>query len=231
MSSETLQITTDIILVDVVEYSLLSDEDQLRTVEVLQTDLTKEILFVTELTNLRKQEVVIDFVTTGDGMYILVNPQVCGYGIALALSIRNHLLWLSSHQSNAVYRGIRVGVHTGTVLSCHDINGFTNYVGAGMNDCARLLAVSDEDTVNFCGDKNYVVASEMACYWFQKLFSSHEARQFLSIMKFRLSNLCKIIDKHKKVHNAYLVEAFRLGIISPPNFVRPRKRGIMGFSN
>lgn len=227
MSSETLQITTDIVLVDVVGYSLLSDEDQLRTVEIIQADLTKEIHFVTELTNLRKHEVVIDFVTTGDGMYVLVNPQVCGYGIPLALSIRNYLLWLSSHQANAVYGGIRAAVHTGTVLSFPDVNGFTNYVGAGMNDCARLLAVSDEVAVRFCGDKNYVVASDTACYWFHKLFANHEAKQFLSTMKFRMSDLCEIIDKHKKAHNAYLVEAFRLGFIPPPNFVRPRKRGRM----
>ena len=83
MGDPTLEITTDIILIDIVGYSLLSDEEQLLAVDVVNTYLSKQILFMAELMNLRKEEVVIGFIPTGDGMYILLNHQVCGYGIML----------------------------------------------------------------------------------------------------------------------------------------------------
>ncbi len=224
MASQTLEITTDIVLLDLIGYSLLSNDQQLASMDVLQVDLTKEVHFASELSNLRKSEVVLGYASTGDGIYIVVNPQICGYGVLLGLSIRNFLLWLSKHQSNAFYEGVRVAVHMGKALTFTDVNDVTNYVGDGMNDCSRLLSVRDEDAVNFGGDKNYVIASESAHYWFRKLFDTDERKQFLSTMQFRRSPRLRITDKHSKVHHAYLVEATRNAFIPPPNFVRPRKR-------
>jgi hypothetical protein len=226
MINQTLEIKTDIVLLDIIGYSLLSDDEQLSTVEVLQSDLTNQIHFTSELSNLRNTEVVLGYAPTGDGMYILVNPQICGYGVVLGLSIRNFLLWLSRHQSNALYQGVRVSVHMGRALSFTDVNGVTNYVGDGMNDCARLLSVADEDAIEFNGDKNYVIASETACYWFNKLFASRQAKQFLSTMAFKMSALHIITDKHSKVHKGYLVDSVRHTFIPPPNFLRGRKHTI-----
>jgi hypothetical protein len=225
MIDETLEIKTDIILLDVVGYSLMNNEEQLRAVKVIHADLTKEIHFIAEVTNLRNNEVVLDFVPTGDGLYILVNPQVCGYGIPLAISIRNYLLWFASHQSERLYHGVRVAVHMGKALSFTGVNNCRNYAGDGMNDCARLLSVNDEAATRFCGDTNYVIASEAACFWFHKLFANDKAKQFLATMQFKMSSQHQIIDKHQKVHNARLVDAFRLAFMPPPNFLRPRKRG------
>jgi hypothetical protein len=97
-------------------------------------------------------------------MYVLINPQICGYGILLRLSIRNYLLWMSSQVLNGLYKGVRAGVHMGTVLSFGDVNGCRNYVGSGLNDCARLLSIKDEDAVTFCGHTDYVVALENAYF-------------------------------------------------------------------
>ncbi|SRR6266404_4218693 len=224
MNSEKFEITTDIILIDVVKYSLLANEEQLRAVEVIQFDLTKQIHFMAELTNLRNSEVVLGFVSTGDGLYVVVNPQICGYGIPLGFSIRNYLLWLSSHQKDALYPGIRVAIHMGKCLSFTDVNGSRNYIGDGPNDCARLLSVRDDEAIRFCGDTNYVVASEAACGWFHELFQSQESERFLSTMKFKMSKQFHIVDKHKKIHRAHLVDGFRGAFIQPPNFLRPRKR-------
>lgn len=52
----------------------------------------------------------------------------------------------------------------GTVLSFGDVNGCRNYVGSGLNDCARLLSIKDEDAVTFCGHTDYVVALENAYF-------------------------------------------------------------------
>ena len=224
MNSERFEITTDIILIDVVKYSLLANEEQLRAVEAIQFDLTKQIHFMGELTNLRNSEVVLGFVSTGDGLYVVVNPQICGYGIPLGLSIRNYLLWLSSNQENALYPGIRVAIHMGKCISFTDVNGSTNYVGDGPNDCARLFSIPDDEAIRFCGDTNYVVASQAAGVWFHKLFKSQESGRFLSTMQFRMSKEFQIVDKHKKIHRAHLVDGFRGTFIQPPNFLRPRKR-------
>jgi hypothetical protein len=224
MSNVSLEITTDIILLDLVGYSLLNNEEQLRAVEVLHSDLTKEINFIAEIANLRNCELVLDLVPTGDGLYVLVNPQICGYGIPLAISIRNYLLWFASHQPDRLYHGVRVAVHMGKVLSFQGVNERRNYVGDGMNDCARLLSVADEAAVRFCGDTNYVIASEAACVWFHRLFADDKAKQFLATMKFKMSSQYQITDKHRKIHNVHLVDAFRLAFIPPPNFLRPRKR-------
>jgi hypothetical protein len=224
MGDPTLEITTDIVLIDIVGYSLLSDEEQLLAVDVVNTYLSQQILFLSELMNLRKEEVIIGFIPTGDGMYILLNPQVCGYGIMLGPSIRNYLLWISSVELNSLYKGVRAGIHMGKVLTFNDVNGCRNYVGGGLNDCARLLSITDEAATAFGGDTNYVVASESACFWFSKLYKGDEAERFLSTMKFKMSDQIQITDKHKKIHSAYLIDLSRCVQIQPPNFIRPRKR-------
>jgi hypothetical protein len=224
MSNQTLEITTDIILIDVVGYSLLSNEEQLHVVEIINTQLSTQIHFMAEYMNLRKEEVVLGFVPTGDGMYVLLNPQLCGYGVLLGLSIRNYLLWMSTEVLNGLYKGVRAGTHMGTVISFRDVNGCANYVGSGLNDCARLLSVKDEDAMTFCGHTDYVVASESAYFWFRKLFNGKEAEEFLSTMRFKISAQIQIIDKHMKVHNAYLIDAFKHMTVPPPNFIRSRKR-------
>jgi hypothetical protein len=224
MSNQWLEITTDIILIDVVGYSLMSNEEQLHTAEIINTSLSKQIHFMAELANLRKEEVVLGFIPTGDGMYILLNPQVYGYGILLGLSIRNYLLWTSSELLNGLYKGVRAGIHIGTLLSFTDVNGCRNYVGSGLNDCARLLSVKNEDAITFCGDTNYIVASESAYFWFLKLFTGKDAKEFLSTMRVKVSDQFQITDKHKKVHNARLIDASRYVEVQPPNFVRSYKR-------
>ena len=224
MNNTSLEVTTDIILIDVVGYSLLSNEDQLLTVDTINTHLSKQIHFMAELSNLRREEVVLGFIPTGDGLYILLNPQICGYGILLGLSIRNYLLWQSSEILGNLYQGVRVGIHMGKILSFYDVNGCRNYVGSGLNDCARLLSVKAEDAITFCGDTNYIIASESAYFWFRELYNGDEVESFLSTAKFKISNQIQIIDKHKKVHNAYLIDAFRYFQIQPPSFIRSIKR-------
>jgi hypothetical protein len=219
----TLEITTDIVLIDVVGYSLLTNEEQLRTVSAIGAELSIWLHFLAELVDLRKEEVVLGFIPTGDGMYVLLSPQVCGYGILLGLSIRNYLLWTSTEFLNGLYQGVRVGINMGKMLSFNDVNGGKNYVGDGLNDSSRLLAIKDEDAIAFSGDTNYVVASESAYYWFRRLYKGEDAEGFLSSIKFRTSEQIQIIDKHKKTHNAYLIDATRYAAIQPPN-PRPRKK-------
>lgn len=221
----TLEITTDIILIDVVGYSKLPNEDQLRTVNEIGAGLSTWVHFLAEMSDLRKGEVFVGFIPTGDGMYVLLNPIVCGYGLLLGLSIRNYLVWNSECFLKGLYKGVRVGINTGKILSFDDVNGNRNYVGDGLNDCARLLSIEDQDAIAFSGDTSYVVASESAYYWFGQLYAGADGRRFLSTIRFRISEQKQITDKHNKTHTAYLVEASRSAAIQPPNRRPRRKRG------
>jgi hypothetical protein len=224
-NTPTLEITTDIILIDVVGYSKLPNADQLRTVNEIGAGLSTWVHFLAELTDLRKEEVFIGFIPTGDGMYVLLNPSVCGYGLLLGLSIRNYLVWNSECFLNGLYEGVRVGINTGKMQPFADVNGNRNYVGDGLNDCARLLSIGDQDVMAFSGDSSYVVASESAYYWFRQLYAGADGGQFLSTIRFRISERKQITDKHHKTHTAYLVEASRSAAIQPPNRRPRRKRG------
>ncbi|MFN2453531.1 MAG: hypothetical protein ABR577_04860 [Pyrinomonadaceae bacterium] len=215
MEKPTIKFTTDIILIDVVGYSSLPNEYQLFTVEAINECISKSLAFWSALKFLKREDVLLGFIPTGDGVYIILNPTVCGYGIFLGLSLRNHLLYISSGMRE-LYKGIRVGINMGDVLPVNDINGNRNYVGDGLNDCARLLSVKEEDAITFYGDSNYVVASESAYYWFSKLYIGDEVSEFLSTIKFKRSDKIVIVDKHKKVHNAYMVESTRYIAIQPP---------------
>src|SRR5215216_1848985 len=139
-----IEITTDIVLMDIVGYSLLKNEEQLYTVKVMNNCLSKLIPLMSKLSGI-EQQVVQGFIPTGDGAYIILNHEFCGYGLLLGLSIRNHLLWTSKEFLNDLYKGVRIAAHMGKVLPFNDITGRTNYVGDGLNDCARLLSV-DKDT-------------------------------------------------------------------------------------
>ena len=222
--NDTLQITTDIVLVDIAGFSLLSDAKQLDVAEIINSYLTNQVHFLAELNNLRKDEVISGFVPTGDGIYIVLNPQVCGYGVFLALSVRNYLLWVSTVEFDGLYSGVRAAANMGTILTFTDANNCRNYIGSGMNNCQRLLSVPKEDAISFCGDTNYVVASETAMYWFHKLYSSSDCARFLLTSKFKESAQLRITDKHNQEHHAYLVDIFRLAGFQPPNRIRPRKR-------
>src|SRR5205085_11119302 len=114
------------------------------------------------------------FISTGDGFYVILNPDMQGHGVLLGLSLRNYLLWMSSNM-NDLYRGVRVAINHGEVLPFIDMNGCKNYVGDGLNDCSLLLEAHKGDgkefVNDFCGDLNYVVASESAYSVFVKMYS------------------------------------------------------------
>jgi hypothetical protein len=209
------EITTDILLIDVVDYSLLANEDQLHTVEIISQSIPKLLSFMSAY---KKYGIVLDFIPTGDGVYIILNHNVCGYGMLLGLGIRNYLLWVSREFVDNLYRGVRVAIHKGKVLSFNDINGNRNYVGDGLNDCARLLSSKNikKKGEAFCGDSNFVVVSESAFSWFSEVFKGDEAASDLSVIKFRRSSKVWFADKHRKRHKSYLVESSRHAMNLPP---------------
>ena len=215
MENTITKIETEIILADVVGYSLLSNEEQLATVETISAFIPRTLSFWAKIKKMQDEQLLLGSITTGDGFYIILNPKIRGFGILLGLSLRNYLLWLSS-ELGGLYQGARVAINAGYVLPFIDMNGSRNYVGDGLNDCSRLLSLKAEEAMGFCGDSNYAIASDTACQWFTGSFGDDKSKNFLSSIKFRKSERIQIIDKHKKVHSGRLVELNRQVLIQPP---------------
>lgn len=215
MATTISKIETEILLADVVGYSLLSNEEQLATVETISEFIPRTLSTWARIKKIQDEELLLGSITTGDGFYILLNPKIRGFGILLGLALRNYLLWLSS-EMGGLYQGARVAVNAGYVLPFTDMNGSRNFVGDGLNDCSRLLSFKAEDAIEFCGDSNYAIASDEAWHWFNALFGDEKSQGFLSSIKFRKSERVQVTDKHKKVHNGFLVELNRQVLIQPP---------------
>ena len=71
----------------------------------------------------------------------------------------------------------------------------------------------------FCGDTNYIIASESAFHWFSRLYNERNTPGFLKMIRFRRSRKMKIIDKRQKVHAACLVESTRNAGAYPPKLL------------
>lgn len=207
---------TDIILFDIVGYSLLSDEDQYKTISIINTTLKDFLLVLFGQSFLNIEEVVIGVVPTGDGAYIILNHQVAGYGLFLALSLRSKLLLLKK-QSNDLFSGLRTATHYGTAIPIEDLNGNKNFVGTGLNDCTRLLSIEPNiiEQQRHIKDENYIIVSSAAYHQFREKYSGKEIEKFLRTIKFEIGNEVTFLDKHKKEHKAYFVDSSRFVAITP----------------
>ncbi len=148
-------------------------------------------------------------VPTGDGFYCILNPRLKGYGLILGLNF----IYFSEEISkrNKKFSGVKVAVHTGEVYSFTDILGHTNYVGDGLNDCARYLQIKNVSP-------SAVIASKDAFDAFEKFLKVHpDFKKLMIAREFKRSSLQEFEDKHGKIRATYLVWLRHSGIINPPN--------------
>lgn len=213
-----MKYVTDILLLDVVGFSRLSSERQLSTAMVITEKLQWTMSLLANQTFREDHELVVDFVPTGDGFYIILNPALAGYGVLLAPSLRSTLL-LASRKAGNLYSGVHAAVHLGEALPFTDIRGQRNFVGDGLNDCARLLCAKQEmsPTSGIPEDDNFVVVSLRAWDQFEKTYlRSQEIKEFLDVLRFKWSETFTFKDKHRKEHTARFIESHRLCVVKPP---------------
>jgi len=208
---------TDIILFDIVGYSTLSDENQYITIYLMNQKLKDffRLLYGQSLLNI--DEVVLGFAPTGDGAYIILNHSLAGYGLFLAISLRTTLLQLKN-QANNLFSGLRTAICFGPAIPIEDLTGNNNFVGNGLNDCARLLSVDKEIIADqqHLNDDNYIIISTPALSLFKEKYSGKANEDFLKVIKFEIGNEVVFKDKHKKEHRAFFIESSRYIAITPP---------------
>jgi len=202
-------ILTDIVLIDIINFSTLKHNEQLEIITFLSKSYRKMIDKMLLNSNISLDKMILGFISTGDGFFCVLHPRLKGYGALLGLSF-NHF---SEHirERYSYFEGLRIAVHTGRVNEFQDILGHKNYIGDGLNDCARFLEL-----------KNFTISTVMVSD-----FAYESLKKFLLIYKdfetllqqrgFKYSNYYSFKDKHgyeKKGRHIWLRQA---GIINPPH--------------
>ncbi len=165
---------------------------------------------------LRNNPLVIGYVATGDGAYVIMNPLFGGYGILLAHAIRTHLLLVNKKNNGAIYDGVRAAVHLGPCIAYRDVTDKVNFAGDGLNDCARISGVhkSSGYPTQFTDD-DYLVASHEAIACFEDRYITKIPQVYRDFHQYTKSNDVDVVDKHQKIHKVNLIEMNRFMVTQP----------------
>ncbi len=200
---------TDIVLIDVIGFSKLDSDEQFEIINFLTKSYSKMIEKMLVNSNMPLSKLILGFVSTGDGFFCILNPRLKGFGSILGLSF-NHF---SEHiaKKYPYFEGIRIAVHTGKVHEFQDILGNKNYIGDGLNDCARYLEL-----------KNYtistVMVSDSAFESLKRFLALYKDFHLLLIQReFKHSAMYTFEDKHGNKKQGCLIWLRKSGIINPPN--------------
>ncbi len=200
---------TDIVLIDIINFSQLTSSKQLEIVVFLTKSFKKMIEKMLSNSNTPLSKFIIGFVSTGDGFYCILNPRLKGFGAILGLSF-NHF---SEHIAKKFpyFDGIRIAAHTGEVNEFTDILGSKNFIGDGLNDCARYLEIKNFTiSTVMVSDKAYESLNSFLTHHkdFKTLLTQHELQH---------SSTYTFEDKHGNEKHGCLIWLRKSGIINPPN--------------
>jgi len=204
----TKELITDLVLIDIINFSQLDSHKQLEIVNFITQSYKKVIEKMLNHSKAPLSKFVIGFVPTGDGFYCILHPRIKGFGTILGLSF-NHLSEQIS-KKYSYFDGVRIAVHTGEVNEFKDILGHTNYIGHGLNDCARYLEIKDYTiSTVMVSDIAYEHLKNFLCVYkdYEKLLKERELRH---------SDVYTFYDKHGNKKMGFLMWLRKSGIINPP---------------
>lgn len=210
MNQDTAQETfTDIVLIDIINFSKLTDVQQLEIINFLTRSYKKMIETMLTNSNMTLSKLILGYISTGDGFYCILNPRLRGYGTILGISFNHFSDQIA--KKFPYFQGLRIAVHTGKVSQFTDILGNPNFIGHGLNDCARFLEF-----------KNFAISTVMvSSSAFESLKSFlHIHKDFHTLLierEFKHSEIYTFYDKHGKEKRGSLVWLRKSGIITPPN--------------
>ena len=211
-------IETDIVLIDIIDFSRLEMSKQLELITFLSQSYKKMIRKMLENSGIPLEKMLQGIIPTGDGFYCILHPNLKGFGPILGLSFIHFSDFISKEYP--YFQGIRVAVHTGKVHRFEDILGHNNFVGDGLNECARYIEIK-----NLVADTVFISASAFDSL--QTFLDEHD--DFSALLKkceFRYSALHTFHDKHEIKRNGYLIWMRQGGIIPPPkqDWLTPKRR-------
>ncbi|MDP3465154.1 MAG: hypothetical protein Q8R86_05225 [Sulfuricurvum sp.] len=212
-------IEADIVLVDIIDFSRLSMPRQLELITYLSQSYKKMIHKMLKNSGIPLEKMLQGIIPTGDGFYCILHPSLKGFGSILGLSFIHFSDFIS--REYPYFQGIRVAVHTGNIYKFEDILGHDNFVGDGLNECARYVEI-----------KNLIVStvfvSDTAFASLQGFLENHtDFAELLQKREFKHSSCHTFIDKHKIERHGYLIWMRQGGIIPPPKpdwLLAPKRR-------
>jgi len=209
LKKEKGYIYSDIILTDVISFSKLTSMQQLEIITYLSKSYRSMVEKMLENSGISLSELILGFISTGDGFFCILNPKLKGYGAIIALSFNYFSDQIS--RKYPYFKGVKTAVHTGEMHEFKDILGHTNYIGDGLNDCARYLEI-----------KNYkvstVMISDIALENFKEFINKHLEFNHLLVQKeFKRSSMYTFYDKHGGEKKGCLIWLRQAGIINPKN--------------
>lgn len=207
---------TEVVLIDIEKFSLMSALDQVKAAVVANGELEQFLGISLGQSAFKLEEVVVGFVPTGDGFYVILHPQLIGYGVVLALSLRSMLL-TASNKTNGLFKGIQAACHYGELSAFVDITEKENFVGPVMNNCARLLGIkSSQAPENFLEDNNYIFCSKESIEIFKVRYNYYQEGSHFKELGVRISDWVEVKDKHGLIHVGAFVEGSRYVAYNPP---------------
>lgn len=201
-------IETDIVLIDIIDFSRLNMDEQLEIITYLSVTYKKMILKMSRASGIPLEKMVQGIIPTGDGFYCILHPGLRGFGPILGLSFIHFSDLIAKEYP--YFRGIRVAVHTGKVHRFEDILENQNFVGHGLNECARYIELKNLII-------STVVVSDAAYDALNDFLLIHpDFHDLLKRCEFRHSSLHSFRDKHNIERHGYLIWMRKGAIIPPP---------------
>jgi len=201
-------IETDIVLIDIIDFSRLSMDEQLEIISYLSLTYKKMIQKMLKTSGIPMNKMLQGIIPTGDGFYCILHPGLKGFGPILGLSFIHFSDFIA--KDYPYFRGIRVAVHTGKVHRFEDILGNENFVGDGLNECARFVEIKNLII-------STVIVSDRAFASLEEFLHVHnDFNALLEKCEFRHSALHSFKDKHNIERHGYLIWMRKGGIIPPP---------------
>ncbi|MDO9208707.1 MAG: hypothetical protein Q7T91_10705 [Sulfuricurvum sp.] len=201
-------IEADIVLVDIIDFSRLSMPRQLELITYLSQSYKKMIHKMLKNSGIPLEKMLQGIIATGDGFYCILHPSLKGFGSILGLSFIHFSDFIA--REYPYFQGIRVAVHTGNIYKFEDILGHDNFVGDGLNECARYVEI-----------KNLIVStvfiSDTAYASLQGFLENHtDFAELLQEREFKYSSRHTFTDKHNIERHGHLIWMRQGGIIPPP---------------
>lgn len=201
-------IETDIVLIDIIDFSRLQMDEQLEIISYLSLTYKKMIRKMLKNSGMTMEKMLQRIIPTGDGFYCILHPDLRGFGPILGLSFIHFSDYIAKEYP--YFRGIRVAVHTGKVHRFEDILGNDNYVGDGLNECARYIEIKNLII-------STVIISDKAYDALNTFLRLHpDFHELLKKCEFRHSSLHTFSDKHNIQRHGYLIWMRKGAIIPPP---------------
>ncbi len=198
----------DIVLVDIIDFSRLNMPQQLELITYISQTYKKMIHKMLKSSGIALDKMLLGMIPTGDGFYCILHPSLKGFGSILGLSFIHFSDFIA--RDYPYFQGLRVAVHTGNVYRFEDILGHDNFVGDGLNECARYVEIKNLIV-------NTVFASDAAYLSLEAFLEDHpDFAKLLKEREFRHSAPHAFVDKHKINRHGYLIWMRQGGIIPPP---------------